>query len=77
MSFQVSIKETGDAEKAGTAQEQFSHPLMHDKTTDEAIVTFDGDQDPYHPLNWPLRKKVITTICYGLLSSCTTYATST
>ena len=44
----------------------FSHPLAHAKTAEDVIVDFEGSKDPYHPLNWPLRKKVITTTLYGL-----------
>ena len=46
--------------------EAFSHPLSHAKTAHDVVVDFDGPDDPYHPLNWPLRKKVITTTLYGL-----------
>ncbi|KAF4434158.1 MFS multidrug transporter [Fusarium acutatum] len=30
------------------------------------LVTFDGPDDPYNPMNWPFRKKFIITISYGL-----------
>ncbi|PGH15541.1 hypothetical protein AJ79_02323 [Helicocarpus griseus UAMH5409] len=51
----------------------FSHPLSHQKTTPDVIVDFDGPDDAYSPMNWPLRKKAITTLLYGL----TTMAGST
>lgn len=44
----------------------FTHPLAHAKTGDDVIVDFDGPDDPYKPLNWPFRKKCITTLLYGL-----------
>ena len=44
----------------------FSHPLAHAKTAHDVVVDFDGPDDSYHPLNWPFRKKVITTALYGL-----------
>ena len=44
----------------------FSHPLAHVKTTQDVIVDFDSADDTYNPLNWPLRKKVVTTALYGL-----------
>lgn len=44
----------------------FTHPLTHIKTTSDVIVDFDGADDPYMPLNWPFRKKCITTFLYGL-----------
>ena len=40
----------------------FSHPLSHVKTTADVLVDFEGPDDPYMPLNWPLRKKVLTTV---------------
>lgn len=44
---------------------RFTHPLQHIKTTEDQIVDFDGADDPYRPLNWPMRKKVVTTLLYG------------
>lgn len=40
----------------------FSHPLTHEKTKPDVIVGFDGEDDPYRPLNWPFKKKVWTTV---------------
>nr|POF04883.1 efflux pump bik6 [Quercus suber] len=54
----------------------FSHPLIHQKTTEDVVVTFDGDDDPYRPLNWSFRKKAITTILYGLTTMTATFASS-
>lgn len=51
--------------RRGTIRATFSHPLAHAKTTEAEIVDFDGPDDPYRPLNWPFRKKVITTALYG------------
>lgn len=48
-----------------TTRGRFSHPLSHVKTTDAEIVDFDGPDDPYRPMNWPFRKKVVTTMLYG------------
>lgn len=50
--------------------------MSHIKTTDAEIVDFDGDDDPYRPLNWPFRKKVVTTVLYGLITMGATWATS-
>lgn len=55
---------------------QFTHPLAHVKTTEADLVNFDGPDDLYHPLNWPFRKKVITTLLYGLLTMSATWASS-
>jgi hypothetical protein len=55
---------------------RFTHPLAHVKTTDAQIVDFDGDDDPYRPINWPFRKKLITTLLYGLTAMGSTWASS-
>ncbi|KAI9722945.1 MAG: hypothetical protein M1812_001394 [Candelaria pacifica] len=55
---------------------RFSHPLSNTKTNEDAIVDFDGPDDPYRPLNWPFRKKVITTLLYGLTTMGSTWASS-
>ncbi|KAI9762538.1 MAG: hypothetical protein M4579_000341 [Chaenotheca gracillima] len=56
--------------------ERFSHPLAREKTTQDVIVDFDGPDDPYHPMNWPFRKKVVTTLLYGLTTMGSTWASS-
>lgn len=55
---------------------RFTHPLAHVKTTEAEIVNFDGPDDPYRPVNWPLRKKVVTTLLYGLTTMGSTWASS-
>jgi hypothetical protein len=42
----------------------------------ENLVDFDGPEDPYKPTNWPLAKKVITTLLYGLTTAGSTWASS-
>ena len=59
-----------------TREGQFSHALAHVKTSQDVIVDFDSPDDPYHPLNWPFRKKVITTLLYGLTTMGATFASS-
>ncbi|KAI5306184.1 hypothetical protein KEM56_001932 [Ascosphaera pollenicola] len=54
----------------------FTHPLASVKTSDDVIVDFDGPDDPYKPLNWPFRKKCITTILYGLTTMGATWASA-
>jgi MFS family permease len=39
-------------------------------------VDFDGPDDPYRPINWPFRKKVVTTLLYGLTTMGSTWASS-
>ncbi|TVY85148.1 Efflux pump bik6 [Lachnellula suecica] len=55
---------------------RFSHPLAHVKTSEAEIVDFDGEDDPYRPINWPFRKKVVTTLLYGLTTMGATWSTS-
>ncbi|KAF7956899.1 hypothetical protein EAE96_004223 [Botrytis aclada] len=57
-------------------QQKFTHPNSHLKTTDADIVGFDGADDPYQPMNWPFRKKLITTFVYGLFTMTSTWASS-
>ena len=47
----------------------FDHHLSHAKTTADVLVDFDGPDDPYRPINWPFRKKVITTVLYGFTTA--------
>lgn len=54
----------------------FSHPLAHVPTTTDELVDFEGPDDPYHPTNWPMRKKVVTTLLYGLVTMSATWASS-
>ena len=57
-------------------QPVFHHVLSGQKTGVDAIVDFDGLKDPYRPLNWPARKKVITVLLYGLTTMCSSWGTS-
>jgi hypothetical protein len=54
----------------------FSHPLTHTPTSADVVVEFDGPDDPYNPMNWPFRKKVITTVLYGFTTMGSTWASS-
>ncbi|KAI9836148.1 MAG: hypothetical protein M1838_005126 [Thelocarpon superellum] len=54
----------------------FSHRLSHVKTEPEFLVDFDGPDDPYLPLNWPFRKKLITTTLYGFTTMGATWASA-
>lgn len=60
------VTRTQSLTRRGTSRGRFTHPLSHVKTSEAEIVDFDGLDDPYRPLNWPFRKKVITTMLYGL-----------
>ena len=54
----------------------FAHPLEHQKTTVDDLVDFDGPGDLYRPLNWSMKKKVITTALYGFTTMTATWASS-
>ncbi|KNG46409.1 msf membrane transporter [Stemphylium lycopersici] len=54
----------------------FTHPLAHQPTTADVLVDFDGEDDPYRPMNWPTKKKVTTTMMYGLTTMSATWASS-
>jgi len=54
----------------------FTHPLENQQTTVEDLVDFDGSDDPYRPVNWSMKKKVITTALYGFTTMSATWASS-
>ncbi|KAF2728716.1 MFS general substrate transporter [Polyplosphaeria fusca] len=54
----------------------FTHPLKDQPTTACVLVNFEGDDDPYRPMNWSLKKKVITTVMYGLCTMSASWASS-
>jgi hypothetical protein len=43
---------------------------------EDNVVDFDGPDDPYLPLNWPMRKKLVMTMLYSLCTMGTTWASS-
>lgn len=59
-----------------TNTQQFTHPLSHRQTAADVLVDFDGPDDPYRPMNWPTKKKVMTTALYGLTTMTATWASS-
>ncbi|KAL5604517.1 uncharacterized protein BROUX77_004703 [Berkeleyomyces rouxiae] len=54
----------------------FTHPLAQQPTNASVLVDFDGPDDPYRPVNWPLRKKVVTTLFYGLVTMSSTWCSA-
>ena len=54
----------------------FTHPLAAEKTSDAELVEFEGRDDPYRPLNWLAKKKVVTTALYGMTTMGATFASS-
>ena len=62
--------------RTSTLSDQRSHTLADVKTSSDFIVDFDGEDDPYRPTNWPFRKKLVTTLLYGLTTMGSTWASS-
>lgn len=54
----------------------FVHPLADQATGDDVIVGFDAPDDPYNPLNWTFKKKVLTTFLYGMATCWITFASA-
>lgn len=54
----------------------FTHKLERQPTGPDVVVRFDGPNDPYRPLNWPFKKKAITTALYGFTTMGSTFASS-
>ncbi|KAM5342207.1 hypothetical protein ACJ41O_015238 [Fusarium nematophilum] len=52
--------------------EHFTQPEC--QTND--LVTFDSPGDPYNPRNWPLRRKALSTVLYGLSTMGSTFSTA-
>lgn len=70
------ITRTQSLIRRNTNRNRFTHPLSHVKTSEDQIVDFDGPDDPYRPINWPFRKKLVTTLLYGLTTMGSTWASS-
>ncbi|KAH8591485.1 major facilitator superfamily domain-containing protein [Bisporella sp. PMI_857] len=70
------VTRTQSLTRRNTLRGRFTHPLAHAKTSEAEIVDFDGPDDPYHPTNWPIRKKIITTLLYGLTTMGSTWASA-
>lgn len=62
--------------RTAAQQRKFGHKLEHIPTGPDVVVEFDGKSDPFHPKNWPMRKKVYTTLVYGLCTMGSTFASS-
>ncbi|KAM0350966.1 hypothetical protein ACHAPU_002744 [Fusarium lateritium] len=76
MTRTVSRRESAISRIRSRPTPTFTHPLAHAKTTEDELVDFDGPDDPYRPMNWPTKKKVITTMLYGLVTMSATWASS-
>ena len=56
--------------------QRLSYPVPKEMTGAESLVDFDGKDDPYRPINWPFRKKVIATVLYGFTTCWVTFASA-
>ena len=56
--------------------QRLSYPVPKQSTGAEVIIDFDGKDDPYRAINWPFRKKVVTTILYGFTTCWVTFASA-
>ena len=41
--------------------------------SDDILIDFNGEDDPYRRLNWPTREKVVVTLLYSLCTMGTTW----
>jgi hypothetical protein len=54
----------------------YTHPMSTTQTGGDKIVYFNGPNDPARPINWPMRKKIITTVMYGMTTAGATWLSS-
>lgn len=78
---QQSTNDSPEREKSESAGHNHESDKNLDSNTKmptgiEMIVDFDGKDDPYRPMNWPLRKKIITTVLYGFTTCWITFASA-
>ncbi|KAF3386183.1 Efflux pump bik6, partial [Penicillium rolfsii] len=73
----VPADEQKDVESQSNPEtKRLEHPLLYDATPATVLVDFDGADDPYRPMNWPFRKKVLTTFLYGFTTCWITFASA-
>ena len=71
------LNEQKDVESQSKSEtKSLEHPLLYDATPPTALVDFNGNDDPYLPMNWPFRKKVLTTFLYGFTTCWITFASA-
>lgn len=51
------------------------HPLKKEEH-DPNIIDFDGPNDPDNALNWPAKKKIVTTMMYSFCTMGSTWAST-
>ena len=71
------VNEQKDVESQSNSEtKRLEHPLLYDVTPPTVLVDFNGSDDPYLPMNWPFRKKVLTTFLYGFTTCWITFASA-
>lgn len=65
-----------ETQSKNSEPKRLKHPLLYDATPPTVLVNFDGNDDPYLPMNWPLWKKVRTTFLYGFTTCWITFASA-
>ncbi len=78
----TTIRGTFDIEQGTNSRTEFLI-IMSEKAeenakpdVDETLIEFDGPDDPYMPLNWPMRKKMVVTMLYSFCTMGTTWAST-
>lgn len=64
---------TSDLEAFHEKDDESSTPPEHTHVYEINIVIFDGKNDPELPLSWPVRKKMIMTMLYGVTTAGSTW----
>jgi hypothetical protein len=66
-----------DEEKAGPASSEYDTSVAKSAPAEQTeIVDFDGENDPYNPLNWPFKKKFVVTMLYSFCTMGATFAST-
>lgn len=74
-SLASNIRRLASRSSAGI-REPLGYALTYEKTGNDKLIDFDGDDDPYRPINWSFRKKASTTMLYGLTTAGITFASA-
>lgn len=64
----VNEKTEGPGSKAESTPPTLASDAMPIDQESNTTVDFDSEQDTYNPINWPMRKKVCTSLLYSLTS---------
>ncbi|KAK8025571.1 MFS general substrate transporter [Apiospora arundinis] len=72
---------TGGMSRVSTQGDLERHPtelsrIYTARKREEYVVEFDGEDDPYHAQNWPLKKKLLTAAMLGYTTMTAAFASS-